>query len=829
MPSRALATDKLPDLIVGPITDLSYDTATMPGHRLLRFTTVLDNAGVGAFELHGSRPDTSTPLMSVTQRIFDTSGGFRDVATAAQMQFDVGDGHNHWHTLNLMSGELDRLDYGSKVGTFAKQGFCFGDNAVYDLTLPGAPQSPVYVSCGVPTSLAVTMGLSVGWADPYTSNLAYQWVDITGLNAGNYRLILTADAVNWFTESNETNNTNSIDIHITPDNATPPTVTLDNPANGSTVSTSTPTFSGSADNSSESSPTILCKVYNGTSATGTPVQVLTATRGSGGAYAVTPSSPLPDGTYTAQSEQAALYAGDSFSRTVASGATWGFADTGGPWSARFANSGYSTDGNVAQIVKSTSGTYAQILTQLAKANADVNELVRVRWNHAASGTGNMIPLTLMARYADSSNFYQGRLIQTTSGALLVHIVKTVAGTNSALTNQVQVASSYALNSFWWVRFELVGSTLRIRAWPDGTNEPSSWQASATDSTFSTSGAVGIMAQSYAGSTATPTISYDDFGATGNTGFSSANTFNVQAGSSDTIPPSITLTAPANGATVTTATPAFSGVAGTATGDSTSVTVKVYSGSAASGSPVETLTTPRDGVGAYSVSASPALASGTYTAQAEQTDTAGNTGKSSAQTFTVQDSTAPVITLVQPSNGSVTTARPTFSGSAGTAADDSSSVTVMVYSGTSASGTPVQTLGATHQGDGTYSVAAVSVLADGTYTARSQQSDSSGNVGFSSANTFTVTTSPVAITTTSLPGGKKKNQYSATLAASGGTTPYTWSISSGILPPGLTLGASTGKISGKPILSGTYSFTAKVVDSSIPAHKATRTLSISVQH
>ena len=83
-----------------------------------------------------------------------------------------------------------------------------------------------------------------------------------------------------------------------------------------------------------------------------------------------------------------------------------------------------------------------------------------------------------------------------------------------------------------------------------------------------------------------------------------------------------------------ATPTFSGTAGTDPGDSTTVTVKVYSGSSASGTLIQTLTATRGSGGAYSVDASPPLADGTYTGQAEQADDAGNTGHSSAKTFSV---------------------------------------------------------------------------------------------------------------------------------------------------------------------------------------------------
>ena len=54
-------------------------------------------------------------------------------------------------------------------------------------------------------------------------------------------------------------------------------------------------------------------------------------------------------------------------------------------------------------------------------------------------------------------------------------------------------------------------------------------------------------------------------------------------------------------------------------------------------------------------------------------------------------------------------------------------------------------------------------------------------------------------------------YSAALTATNGIAPYTWSISSGSLPPGLTL-ASDGTISGTPTTLGIYTFTASVSDS-----------------
>ena len=76
--------------------------------------------------------------------------------------------------------------------------------------------------------------------------------------------------------------------------------------------------------------------------------------------------------------------------------------------------------------------------------------------------------------------------------------------------------------------------------------------------------------------------------------------------------------------------------------------------------------------------------------------------------------------------------------------------------------------------------------------------------------MTQTPAPLTITTTYLPGGQQGAAYSASLYASGGTAPYTWSLYSGSLPPGLTLLGAT--IAGTPSVAGTYNFTLKVAGS-----------------
>jgi curli biogenesis system outer membrane secretion channel CsgG len=73
---------------------------------------------------------------------------------------------------------------------------------------------------------------------------------------------------------------------------------------------------------------------------------------------------------------------------------------------------------------------------------------------------------------------------------------------------------------------------------------------------------------------------------------------------------------------------------------------------------------------------------------------------------------------------------------------------------------------------------------------------------SSGGTGGKTVTPVSISTATLPGGQVGIAYSATLNATGGTAPYAWSLTSGALPAGLSLSASTGAINGMPAAAAT---------------------------
>ena len=83
--------------------------------------------------------------------------------------------------------------------------------------------------------------------------------------------------------------------------------------------------------------------------------------------------------------------------------------------------------------------------------------------------------------------------------------------------------------------------------------------------------------------------------------------------------------------------------------------------------------------------------------------------------------------------------------------------------------------------------------------------------------------PAALTVTTatlLDGTSGTAGYSQTLAATGGTTPYTWSVVSGALPGGLALTGATGVIAGTPSAAGDFAFTVRATDAAaVTADKA----------
>jgi len=213
-------------------------------------------------------------------------------------------------------------------------------------------------------------------------------------------------------------------------------------------------------------------------------------------------------------------------------------------------------------------------------------------------------------------------------------------------------------------------------------------------------------------------------------------------------------------------------------------------------------------------------------------TAVRFGEKSATGFSVNDATTIRATTPTHAAGAVTVEVTTPGGSAALTnaytyvlpAPTAGSVSATVAANSSSNPITLN-LG----GGATTSVAVVSspahgiALASGTsirYTPAAGYSGSdsliytaTGAGGTSAAATVTITVSapPLTITPTTLPNGTQSTAYSQTLTTSAGTVPYSYRITSGSLPAGLSLDISSGVISGTPTAGGTYNFSIGVQD------------------
>jgi hypothetical protein len=222
----AAATDRLPDLRVAPLSE--FRIVTENGRRLLKFTAMMVNAGPGHFEVRGRRDGASDPTMSINQVIYDTAGTSRQVATTAEGRYS-GDGHDHWHVQRMMSYVIWPAAGASTFVRGTKVGFCFLDTDPWNLSVSGARRTSYYRGswCGTQSALTNRVGISTGWGDTYRWSIAYQYIDITGLAAGEYYVRSVVDEPNFFLETNNGNNCTWTRIRV--------------PASGTTV---TPITSG---------------------------------------------------------------------------------------------------------------------------------------------------------------------------------------------------------------------------------------------------------------------------------------------------------------------------------------------------------------------------------------------------------------------------------------------------------------------------------------------------------------------------------------------------------------------------------------------------------
>lgn len=198
-------------------------------------------------------------------------------------------------------------------------------------------------------------------------------------------------------------------------------------------------------------------------------------------------------------------ASDAFARSTSSG--WGTADLGGAWSILAGTtSDFSTSGSYGVHTQSTVG--AAHITALTAPGADVDIYCDIATSALATGASLMGGP--VARCVDNSNHYMARLEFTTAQAVILSVRKRVAGTETSL-NAVTTSLTHVATTFYRVRFQVSGSTVRAKVWDASTTEPSLWTVSATDTSLTAAANVGIRSFSNTGNTnVNPQIRTDNF-------------------------------------------------------------------------------------------------------------------------------------------------------------------------------------------------------------------------------------------------------------------------------------------------------------------------------
>ena len=251
------ATIALPDLVT--LRDSNsfnpyVDKTSMQGRTLLRFGTTFGNIGAGPLVLTADptdvNPDGTETVRQSLYRYSRSANRYEKVSERIAGDFIFHPEHEHFHFDGYASYELFRSRKG-KAYQLAKRSdgtpvlgdkvsFCLSDG-ISSFQVPGTSKSsrklPGYTAAGQPdVGCGLAQGLHVGMADSYDSSIDGQWVDVTGVAAGNYFLVVKLDSQNVIEESNETNNEISVPVTL---RSTKPSAT--NPIRPDRYESNTPT------------------------------------------------------------------------------------------------------------------------------------------------------------------------------------------------------------------------------------------------------------------------------------------------------------------------------------------------------------------------------------------------------------------------------------------------------------------------------------------------------------------------------------------------------------------------------------------------------------
>jgi len=234
---------------------------------------------------------------------------------------------------------------------------------------------------------------------------------------------------------------------------------------------------------------------------GTYTVTLTVTDNRGGTNTATKS-------VTVTAPPPAAIASDTFERTSASG--WGTADLGGTWTGAGSATAYTVGSGVGQIVGAAGSTKTELLNGVSSNNTSTT----VQFSTDRTSTGGGIYVSALGRVVGTAE-YSARVWFQSNNVVQLQLLQG----STAMQLVTVTGLTYAPGTQYQLRLQVFGTsptTIRARVWKVGTTEPTTWQASVTDSTaaLQAAGVVGLRA--YLSGTATDvplTTKFDNFAVT----------------------------------------------------------------------------------------------------------------------------------------------------------------------------------------------------------------------------------------------------------------------------------------------------------------------------
>ena len=649
--SASAATVTLPDMQVQvPTADISIGTNSANGHRQLQFTHITWDAGTGPFEIDPTY-NAATGTASFTQAVYNSPGPGvwqfdHSVPLAVAGAFDAPSDYRFPLTSFTLNEVNPSGSIGPVVATSPKTDYCI----TADTFVGGVPNAPGQSfipqgNCGSPSN---PLGWSVGWGDQYDQTDNGQPIDLTGVPDGSYILRGIVDPEHVLTESNPDNNVVDTRLQITGSAVnvlsqtqpvvTPPVATLTSPANGSSVSgtvilqasasaaapasvasvqflldglplgpaqTTAPySFAWTVGSTPLGTHLLSARIRDTSGIIGTaPVERVTVTTGSGAPIVDQSINRAGTGTVTTA----------AFSTRAGGETLLAFVGSDGP------------AGAGQQHVTVSGAGLSWNLVQRENGQSGDSEI----WTASAPGQLSNATVTSTPAAAGYSQLLTVLSFQNAGGVGATAAASAASGAPSvSLTTKAAGSLSFAVGTDW---DNALGRTVGsgqglVSQFLDTLAGDTYWvQGSSTAST--------AAGQQVTLNDSAPTADRWDLAAVEVTLASSPPP--------DTTPPTVSITNPASGQTVSGTVP----VAATASDDTAVASVRFVLDGKALGSPVT--------AAPYAVQWDTTTApNGTHTLSAQATDTSGNVGTSQSVSVTVQNPAPPMTCFVMQADVSV---------------------------------------------------------------------------------------------------------------------------------------------------------------------------------